>query len=200
MAVEKIFEGLDDEQTKVFKKAIKDSGVKLVDLADGGYVDKNKYTDLETKYNELKDAPNPLVDELAKVKEDSAKALADEQVKLQGVVKKLAIDKEISQLGITDELTIAGIRSLIKVDDIKVDDDYSIKSGLTEQIDALKSTYKTTFEKPQVISTGQSIQTSQTTGTKTGRVYGSLAEIKALSQDEVIADLENIQSQLANLK
>ena len=198
MKLEEAIKGLDKEVQSNVLKAIKESGAKFVDLSEGQYVDKNKYSDLETKYNELKDAPNPLEAKVKELEESSKTAIQAEKDKLSGVVKKLAIDKEISQLGITDELTIAGIKSLIKADEIQLDENYNISGGLDNQISTLKEQYKTSFEQPKVVSTGQSVQTSNTV--KTNRVYSSLAEIAGLTQAEVDADLANITSQLPNLK
>lgn len=198
MKLEEAIKGLDKEVQSNVLKAIKESGAKFVDLSEGQYVDKNKYSDLETKYNELKDAPNPLEAKVKELEESSKTAIQAEKEKLSGVVKKLAIDKEISQLGIADELTIAGIKSLIKADEIQLDENYNISGGLDNQISTLKEQYKTSFEQPKVVSTGQSVQTSNTV--KTNRVYSSLAEIAGLTQAEVDADLANITSQLPNLK
>jgi hypothetical protein len=198
MKLEEAIKGLDKEVQSNVLKAIKESGAKFVDLSEGQYVDKNKYSDLETKYNELKDAPNPLEAKVKELEEGNKTAIQAERDKLSGVVKKLAIDKEISQLGITDELTIAGIKSLIKADEIQLDENYNISGGLDTQISTLKEQYKTSFEQPKVVSTGQSVQTSNTV--KTNRVYSSLAEIAGLTQAEVDADLANITSQLPNLK
>ena len=198
MKLEEAIKGLDKEVQSSVLKAIKDSGAKFVDLSEGQYVDKNKYSDLETKYNELKEAPNPLEAKVKELEDSSKTAIQDEKDKLSSVVKKLAIDKEISQLGITDELTIAGIKSLIKADEIQLDENYNVSGGLDTQIKTIKEQYKTSFEQPKVVSTGQSVQTSNTV--KTGRVYSSLAEIAGLTQAEVDADLENITSQLPNLK
>ena len=198
MKLEEAIKGLDKEVQSSVLKAIKDSGAKFVDLSEGQYVDKNKYSDLETKYNELKEAPNPLEAKVKELEDSSKTAIQAEKDKLSSVVKKLAIDKEISQLGITDELTIAGIKSLIKADEIQLDENYNVSGGLDNQIKTIKEQYKTSFEQPKVVSTGQSVQTSNTV--KTGRVYSSLAEIAGLTQAEVDADLENITSQLPNLK
>ena len=198
MKLEEAIKGLDKEVQSVVLKAVKDSGAKFVDLGEGQYVDKNKYSDLETKYNELKEAPNPLEAKVKELEDESKKAIQTEKDKFSDVVKKIAIDKEISLLGITDELTKAGIKSLIKADEIQLDEDYNVSGGLDSQIKALKETYKTSFEQPKVVSTGQSVQTSNIV--KTGRVYSSLAEIAGLTQAEVDADLENITSQLPNLK
>lgn len=184
------------EALKSVEEAIKDC--KFVDLKDGGYVDTKKYNDLETKYNELKDAPNPLQEEIDKLKADNAASIQAEKEKMTSKVKALAIDKEISSLGVTDELKIAGLKSLIKVDEIKVDDDYNITGGLSEQITKFKDTFKSSFEEPKVVSTGQSLQ--QSSVVNVARKYNSLADIKALTPAEVKADLANIQAQLPNLK
>ena len=192
MKLEEAIKGLDKEVQSSVLKAINDSGAKFVDLCEGQYVDKNKYSDLETKYNELKEAPNPLEAKVKELEDSSKTAIQAEKDKLSGVVKKLAIDKEISKLGITDELTIAGIKSLIKSDDIQLDENYNVSGGLDTQIKTIKEQYKTSFEQPKVVSTGQSVQTSQTVPSK--RIYSSLAEIEGLSQKEVNADYENIVS------
>ena len=198
MKLEEAIKGLDKEVQSSVLKAIKDSGAKFVDLGEGQYVDKNKYSDLETKYNELKEAPNPLEAKVKELEDSSKTAIQAEKDKLSSVVKKLAIDKEISQLGITDELTIAGIKSLIKADKIQLDENYNVSGGLDNQIKTIKEQYKDSFEPPKFVSTGQSVQTSNTVQNK--RVYNSLAEIAGLTQAEVDADLENITSQLPNLK
>lgn len=198
MRFEELIEGLDKEVQSTVMKKIEKSGAKFVDLSEGQYVDKNKYSDLETKYNELKDAPNPLEAKVKELEEGNKTAIQAERDKLSGVVKKLAIDKEIGQLGITDELKIEGIRAQIKADEIQLDENYNVSGGLDTQISTLKEKYKTSFEQPKVVSTGQSVQTSNTV--KTGRVYSSLAEVNGLSQEEVNADYANIVSQLPNLK
>ena len=197
MKLEEAIKGLDKEVQSNVLKAIKESGAKFVDLSEGQYVDKNKYSDLETKYNELKDAPNPLEAKVKELEESSKTAIQAEKDKLSGVVKKLAIDKEISQLGITDELTIAGIKSLIKADEIQLDENYNISGGLDNQISTLKEQYKTSFEQPKVVSTGQSLSNSSTVGK--ARQY-TQADIKGMSMAEIVDDVDNIISQLGNLQ
>jgi len=184
-------------------KALDDSGIKLQDVGSGDYVSAQKYNDevtkLQNEVKTLKEAPNPLVDEIAKLKETHANDMAAEKAKVQGIIKSHAISEKINGLGITNELEVLGLKSLIKADEIKMDDDYNITDGLDNQIEALKGTYKSSFETPKVVSTGQSVSTSQQTGTTT-KQYGSLAEIKSLTQEQVNADLPNILSQLGNLK
>ena len=184
-------------------KALDDAGIKLQDVGSGDYVSSQKYNDEVTKLNaeitKLKDAPNPLVDEIAKLKETHTSEMAAEKAKVQGIIKAHAISEKLGSLGITNELELVGLKSLIKSDDIKMDDDYNITGGLDEQIDGLKKTYGSSFEAPKVVSTGQSMQTSQTNGGAV-RQYGSLDEIRGLSQEQVAADLDNIMAQMSNLK
>lgn len=202
---------------KIIREALKDTegaydkvigsldnaGIKLQDVGTGDYVSSQKYNDEVTKLNaeitKLKEAPNPLVDEITKLKEEHASALASEKAKVQGIIKSHAIAEKINGLGITNELEVLGMKSLIKADDIKMDDDYNITGGLDEQIESLKSTYGSSFSAPKVVSTGQSLQTSQQNGGAT-KQYSSLDEIRALSQEQVNADLDNIMAQMPNLK
>ena len=183
--------------------ALDSAGIKLQDVGTGDYVSSQKYNDevtkLQNEVKQLKEAPNPLVDEIAKLKETHTSELAAEKAKVQGIIKSHAISEKINGLGVTNELEVLGMKSLIKADDIQMDDDYNITGGLDEQIENLKSTYGSSFGAPKVVSTGQSLQTSQTNGGGV-KQYSSLAEIKALSQEQVNADLSNIVSQLGNLK
>lgn len=185
-------------------KALDDAGIKLQDVGSGDYVSSQKHNDevtkLQAEIQSLKDAPNPLVEEIAKLKESHTSEMAAEKAKVQGIIKAHAISEKLGSLGITNELELVGLKSLIKSDEIQMDDDYNIVGdSLDKQIEGLKKTYGSSFEAPKVVSTGQSLQTSQTAG-KTLRQYGSLAEIQGLSQEEVNADLANIMSQLGNLK
>lgn len=184
-------------------KSLDDAGIKLQDVGTGDYVSSQKYNDEVTKLNaeitKLKEAPNPLVDEIAKLKESHTSEMAAEKAKVQGIIKAHAISEKLGSLGITNELELVGLKSLIKSDDIKMDDDYNITGGLDEQIEGLKKTYGSSFEAPKVVSTGQSMQTSQTNGGAV-RQYRSLDEIRGLSQEQVAADLDNIMAQMSNLK
>lgn len=191
-AVKKAIKTHNDNETDSAKK------VKFIDLGEGQYVAKSKYSDLETKYNELKDAPNQLEAKVKELEESYKDDMQAEKDKFIGVVKKMAVDSAVSSLGITDKLTEAGIRSLIKMEDIKVGEDYSVTDGLDSQLKTIKETYKDSFVKPTVVSTGQSIPESGKTSTN--RKYTSRAEIEALSYAEVQADLDNITAQLADLK
>lgn len=199
-------EGAYDKAISAFDNA----GIKLQDVGSGDYTSTSKYNDDIKKYEDevtklkgeitsLKEAPNPLVDEIAKLKETHANDMAAEKAKVQGIIKSHAIAEKINGLGITNELEVLGMKSLIKADDIKMDDDYNITGGLDEQINSLKETYESAFKAPKMVSTGQSIQTSQTNGGAV-KQYSSLDEIRSLSQEQVAADLDNIVAQMSNLK
>ena len=170
-------------------KSLDDAGIKLQDVGTGDYVSSQKYNDEVTKLNA----------EITKLKETHTSEMAAEKAKVQGIIKAHAISEKLGSLGITNELELVGLKSLIKSDDIKMDDDYNITGGLDEQIEGLKKTYGSSFEAPKVVSTGQSMQTSQTNGGAV-RQYGSLDEIRSLSQEQVAADLDNIMAQMSNLK
>lgn len=202
---------------KILKETLKDTdgaydkvmsafdseGLRLQDVSTGEYTSTKKYNDDITKLNEeiktLKEAPNPLEKELAELKETHANEITSIKAKAQDVIKSRAISEKINSLGITNELEVVGLKSLIKSDDIKMDDDYNITGGLDEQIEGLKKNYGSSFEKPKVVSTGQSMSTSQQVG-GAKRVYSSLEEINKLSQAEIDADIDNITAQLINLK
>lgn len=202
---------------KILKETLKDTdgaydkvmsafdseGLRLQDVSTGEYTSTKKYNDDINKLNEeiktLKEAPNPLADEIVKLKETHANDIASIKAKAQDVIKSRAISEKINSLGITNELEVVGLKSLIKSDDIKMDDDYNITGGLDEQIEGLKKNYGSSFEKPKVVSTGQSMSTSQQVG-GAKRVYSSLEEISKLTQAEVDADIDNITAQLPNLK
>lgn len=183
--------------------SLNNAGIKLQDVSTGDYVSSQKYNDEVTKLNaeitKLKDAPNPLVEEITKLKETHASEMANEKAKVQGIIKSHAISEKLGSLGISNELELIGLKSLIKSDEIQMDDDYNITGGLDNQIENLKTTYGSSFSAPKVVSTGQSLQTSQINGGAL-RQYSSLDEIKSLSQAEVNADLDNIMAQMGNLK
>ena len=172
---------------------------KFVDLTEGKYTDVDKYNTLNTKYNDLLKAENPFETKYNELVKTSKNDMVAEKKKLNDIVRKMAVDNAINKLGITDELTKLGIKSAIKMGDIKVDENYNITEGLNEQLDVIKETYKSSFEKPTVINTGDIVNNSLKTGTGS-KVYSSLNEIRALSVEEVQADYDNITSQLPNLK
>lgn len=190
---------------KAVTKALTDNGMKLQDVATGKYVSTSKHEDemnkLRKEMEDIKNAPNPLTEEIEKLKADHAVELQNQRKVAQDIIKSQAVSEKISKLGISNELEAVGMKSLIKLDDIKMDDNYSITGGLDEQIDALKSQYGSSIEKKTTpsISTGMSVQSSASKGTQPHK-YQSLDEIKGLTQEQVNADLPNIMQQLGSLK
>jgi len=180
-------------------EAMKDKGVKFADLSEGKYVDVEKYNTLNKKYEDLSKAENPFETKYNELLASSKTDITNERKKLNEVVRNMAVDRAIDQLNIKDELTRRGIRSIIKMGDIKVDENYTVTGGLDEQIATIKETYKSSFEQPVVVGTGKDVNDSLKTGS-TAKTYSSLAEIKGLSQAEIDADIDNIMSQLQNLK
>ena len=181
---------------------VKKNSIKFADLGEGQYVGKGKYDELEGKYNALKDAENPYEKKYNDLVESSKQELVDERTKLSGVAKKIAVDAAINNLGLSNDLAKQGIKALINYDGIELDDDYNIKGdGLTSQLDSIKEQYKEAFASPQPISTGQSVPGSvKNGGSGVNKQYSSLDDIRSLSLEQVINDLDNINSQLGNLK
>jgi hypothetical protein len=154
MTLKEILKDMPDIYKQV-EEAVNASGAKLVDLNDGGYVAKKKYDDKVTELDNIKNAPNPLQKELDDLKEENSKNLETEKKKLSTVAIKLATDNVINGLGISDKLTLEGIKALIstKSDSIKVDDNYNV-SGLDDVVNSIKETYADSFKQPHVVSTG----------------------------------------------
>lgn len=184
------------EVLKEVQGAIKEAGCKFVDLKDGGYVDVKKYSDLETKYTELKNSPNPLEERIKELEANHKEAIQTERGKLCDVVRNLAIDNAISSLGIDNKLIERGLRAELKASEIVVDDDFKITGGLDEQINVLKEVYKDSLSKPVAVSTGQSLPNSSVK--EKVRTY-SKSDIDNMSVDEIGADLSNIISQLGTM-
>lgn len=184
-------------------KALKGANIKLQDVGSGDYVSVNKYNDevkrLQKEIEDTKNAPNPLQSEMEALKKTHAEEIQKERGIAANIIKAQAVSEKIASLGIKNELEAVGIKSLVKLEDIKMDDNYKITGGLDEQIDSLKETYKDSFANKSFISTGMSVPSSASIGTSS-KQYKSIDEIKALSQAEVDADYANIMSQIGNLK
>lgn len=205
MTLKELLENALPENAEAVKNVcdyVKKNSIKFADLGDGQYVGKGKYDELESKFNDLKNAENPYEKKYNDLVESSKQSLADEHTKLTGVAKKIAVDAAINNLGLSNELAKQGIKGLINYDGIELDDDYNIKGdGLNSQLQSIKEQYKDAFASPQPISTGQSVPGSvKNGGSGVNRQYSSLDDIRALSLEQVINDLDNINSQLGNLK
>lgn len=190
----------NEDAVKAIKKYVHDNNLKYADLGEGQYVGLEKYNAMEKKYNDLKDAENPFETKYNELVVKSASDLDNERTKLKGVVKNIAVQSAIDALGV-DKLLAQGIKALVNTEAIEIDDDYNIKGDtLSKQIDAIKNDYKDSFDtRATMKSTGNAINNSSRAqdGSKT---YSSLAEIRGMSREAVMADLDNITAQLSNLK
>lgn len=146
--------------------------VRFVDLSEGGYVDKNKYSTLQEKYN---------------------KDVGAASQKAKDKYIDMAINSIISGFGIEDKIVRDGIKGNIDRTKINIDDDFVI-SGLDEQINEIKSSHPNLFTGNVRVNT----RTSETYNNNK-RVYGSLDEISKLSVAEFNGDRDNIMSQIAKL-
>lgn len=192
----KVQSAIDAVNTGVTDNAKK---IKFVDLSEGGYVSTEKHNALQTKFEQLKNAENPFETKYNELVASGSKALEDERTKLGALAKKYAVDAALGGLGVSDKLTLDGIRSHIDLSKITLDENYGVTGGLSEQIESIKTQFKSTFEQPKQVSTGSVVPESAKTGTGK-RTYTSRAEIEALTPEEVAADYSNIISQLGNLK
>ena len=190
----------NEDAVKAIKKYVHDNNLKYADLGEGQYVGLEKYNAMEKKYNDLKDAENPFETKYNELVVKSASDLENERTKLKGVVKNIAVQSAIDALGV-DKLLAQGIKALVNTEAIEIDDDYNIKGDtLSKQLDAIKNDYKDSFDNRATMkSTGNAINNSSRAqdGSKT---YGSLSEIRSMSREAVMADLDNITAQLSNLK
>lgn len=179
---------------KEVEASIKDADVKFVDLKEGNYVDKKKYDDLNTDYENLKNEPNPLEATVEQLKKDNETNIETEKNKLAAFAKNISIDKAVNELGVSDKLTLEGIKSLIDKDKLTVDDNY-IVSGLNEQLKDIKKNYKDSFVQPTVVSTGQVV--SNSSKNKQSKVY-SAAEIDKMSVAEIMENIGDVNASLGN--
>ena len=204
MTLKELLENALPENAEAVKSVcdyVKKNSIKFADLGEGQYVGKGKYDELESKFNDLKNAENPYEKKYNDLVESSKQSLVDERTKLTGVAKKIAVDAAINNLGLSNELAKQGIKGLINYDGIEIDDDYNVKGdGLNSQLQSIKEQYKEAFTAPQPISTGQSVPGSVKNGGGSNKTYSSLNDIRSLSLQEVINDLDNINAQLGNLK
>lgn len=190
----------NEDAVKAIKKYVHDNNLKYADLGEGQYVGLEKYNAMEKKYNDLKNAENPFETKYNELVVKSASDLEDERTKLKGVVKNIAVQSAIDALGV-DKLLAQGIKALVNTEAIEIDDNYNIKGDtLSKQLDAIKNDYKDSFDNRATMkSTGNAINNSSRAqdGSKT---YSSLSEIRSMSREAVMADLDNITAQLSNLK
>ena len=155
---------LGDELYQQVETKLKDSKLKLVDLAAGGYVAKEKFTAAQQEAKDAIDALKQRDDDLKQRDKDLAKikAEAGDSEELQKQVTDLqaeyketaklnadnltkvkltsAVALEIIKAGPKDENAITAISALLDHDLIKLDGEADKVLGLTEQLATLKET------------------------------------------------------------
>lgn len=155
------------------KKAVEENGkMKVVNLKDGGYVDKDKFTAKEAEATALKDqvtAANKQIDDFKKLDVEGIKAAADKykadygaaQAKYQEDLKKMQFDFALDKaLGGAKAKNSKAVRALLEVDKLKLDGETLL--GLKEQLEAVKTEAPYLFDETNDPGTG----TDPTTGVK----------------------------------
>ena len=124
------------------------SGVKLANLADGGYVGKDKYTALEMRFNaasqQLTEANQKLAgyDPEWKAKADQAKQAAD--AKVQQIEFDYALGAALTA---AKARNATAVKALLNMDGLKLSDGKIV--GLSEQLDTLRKENDYLFESEQ---------------------------------------------------
>lgn len=140
-----------------FNKANPDKPVKLADLSSGGYVDKNKYSSLETELNGYKGQIAQRDKDIAELKKkaDSGE-LSNKLSELQSKYDKDTADltEQLKQTKFNSALDLAlagsgarnakALRGLLDMDKIKFDNDEL--SGFSEQLEQIKAENDYLFE------------------------------------------------------
>lgn len=135
----------------------KANGIKLVNLKDGGYIDKDKFNSLEVERNELK---TQLEEANAKLEgyDPQWKTKAEEmrqemEKKVQAVQYEYALKTAIEQAGARNPAVLAGAlnQEALKYVDGKI-------VGLDEQLRALKESDPYLFTPEKHVSSGMSHQ------------------------------------------
>lgn len=168
------------------KKAVEENGkMKVVNLKDGGYVDKDKYTAKEAEATALKDqvaAANKQIDDFKKLDVEGIKAAADKykadyeaaQAKYQEDLKKMQFDFALDKaLGGAKAKNSKAVRALLDVDKLKLDGETLL--GLKEQLEAVKTEAPYLFEETTDPgtdpATGVKIVTGKTSTTTTNNPW-----------------------------
>lgn len=181
--------------------------VRFVDLSEGGYVSRERFSTLETRLNES-NARNTTLETERNNANNQLKTASNNLTTLQNkyntdieAVKKsardrvinMAIESGIDSLGITDDILRAGVRSQLNRETINVDDNFVV-SGISEQIQTIREGHAELFGGAARVSTKPTEQ--QANGK---RVYKSLDEIAKLSPAEFAADRANILENITKL-
>lgn len=145
------------EKINAFNKANPDKPVKLADLSSGGYVDKDKYSSLETELNGYKGQIAQRDKDIAELKKKAdGSELSGKLSELQEKYDKDTADlmKQLTQTQFNAALDLAleksgakntkALRGLLDMDKIKFEN--NALSGFSEQLEQIKSENDFLFE------------------------------------------------------
>lgn len=143
------------EELKAAVEASADK-IKVANLKDGGYVDKDKFTAKETEISLLKDqitAANKQIDDFKKLDVEGIKAAADKYksdyeaavAKSQADMSKLMFDFALDKaLAAAKARNPKAVKALLELDKLKLDGDSII--GLKEQLEPLTTSDSYLFD------------------------------------------------------
>lgn len=140
-----------------FNKANPDKPVKLADLSSGGYVDKNKYADMETLANGYKSQIAQRDKDIAELKKQTGNG--ELQGRLDALQKKYdddtaSLTEQLKQTKFSSALDLAlagsgakntkALRGLLDMDKIKLENDEL--TGFSEQLEQIRADNDYLFE------------------------------------------------------
>lgn len=143
-----------------FNKANPDKPVKLADLSSGGYVDKNKYADMETLANGYKSQIAQRDKDIAELKKQTSNG--ELQGQLDALQKKYdddtaSLTEQLKQTKFHSALDLAlagsgarnakALRGLLDMDKIKLENDEL--TGFSEQLEQIKAENDFLFDAPK---------------------------------------------------
>lgn len=136
------------EELKTAVEAASDK-IKVANLKDGGYVDKDKYSAKETELTQIKEqitAANKQIDDFKKLDVEGIKAAADKyksdyeaaQTKYQADIEKMKLDHAIErELRNVKAKNVKAVKALLDLGKVKLDGESLL--GLTEQLETTKT-------------------------------------------------------------
>lgn len=148
-----------------FNKANPDKPVKLADLSSGGYVDKNKYADMETLANGYKSQIAQRDKDIAELKKQTSNG--ELQGQLDALQKKYdddtaSLTEQLKQTKFNSALDLAlagsgarntkALRGLLDMDKIKLENDEL--TGFSEQLEQIRADNDYLFETPKTPAGG----------------------------------------------
>ena len=160
---------------QVAKKLSNAKNIKLANLADGGYVSREKFLAAERRINELQDklagvkGTEDLLSTIEKLTNENSKIKSEYESRLLGANKEFAIKSAITLNKAKNE---RAVRALIDEDKLRFDDGKIL--GLEEQLAKIKTSDGYLFD--TVRDTGESVNPSNSDASVTDNDLLSDAE------------------------